>query len=103
VFINCARGGLIDEAALYDALKSGHLRSAGLDVFDEEPLPPSHPLLSLPNVLISAHSAASTAESGRRMAVDLANNILDALAGRFDPANVVNPAALNRAGFFAPA
>jgi D-3-phosphoglycerate dehydrogenase len=89
VFVNCARGGLVDEAALVQALAHGPLRSAGLDVFDAEPLPATHPLLALPNVLVSAHSAASTAESGRRMAVDLARNLLDALEGRMDPGNLV--------------
>lgn len=91
VFINCARGGLVDEAALADALRSGHLLAAGLDVFDEEPLPASHPLRDLPNVLLSPHSAASTVEAGRQMAIDMANNILSAFAGAIDPANIFNP------------
>lgn len=91
LFINCARGGLVDEAALAEALSSGHLSAAGLDVFDEEPLPALSPLRTLPNVLLSPHSAASTAEAGRRMAIDMANNILDAFAGKLDPANVFNP------------
>lgn len=88
VFINCARGGLVDETALADALKSGHLMAAGLDVFDEEPLPPSSPLRHLPQVLLSPHCAASTTEAGRQMAVDMANNILAAFAGTIDPANI---------------
>lgn len=91
VFINCARGGLVDEAALADALTSGQLAAAGLDVFDEEPLTATSPLRTLPNVLLSPHSAASTEEAGRRMAIDMANNILDAFAGRIDPSNVFNP------------
>ncbi len=91
MFINCARGGLVDEAALADALRSGHLLAAGLDVFDEEPLPASHPLRDLPNVLLSPHSAASTVEAGRQMAIDMANNILSAFAGAIDPANIFNP------------
>jgi D-3-phosphoglycerate dehydrogenase / 2-oxoglutarate reductase len=91
VFINCARGGLVDEAALAHALTHGPLAAAGLDVFDEEPVPTTHPLLQLPNVLISPHSAASTAESGRAMAIDTAENILAAFAGTIDPANIFNP------------
>jgi D-3-phosphoglycerate dehydrogenase / 2-oxoglutarate reductase len=91
LFINCARGGLVDEVALETALRDGPLASAGLDVFDEEPVPVEHPLLQLPNVLVSPHSAASTVEGGRRMAVDTAENILAAFSGRIDPANVFNP------------
>ncbi len=91
VFINCARGGLVDERALAAALTSGQLAAAGLDVFDEEPLPESSPLRTLPNVLLSPHSAASTVEAGRRMAIDMARNILDAFAGTIEPSNVFNP------------
>jgi D-3-phosphoglycerate dehydrogenase / 2-oxoglutarate reductase len=91
VFINCARGGLVDEAALEHALRHGPLASAGLDVFDTEPVPRDHPLLQLPNVLISPHSAASTQEGGRRMAVDTADNIIAAFAGQFDKDNIFNP------------
>ncbi len=93
LLINCARGGLVDEDALRRALENGQLGGAALDVFDLEPLPADHPLLKLPNVLVSPHSAGSTAESGRRMALDTAQNILDALDGKPDPANVFNPDA----------
>jgi D-3-phosphoglycerate dehydrogenase / 2-oxoglutarate reductase len=91
LFINCARGGLVDELALADALSRGPLRAAGLDVFDTEPAPVGHPLLALPNVLVSPHSAASTLEGGRRMAVDVADNVLAAFAGQFDPECLFNP------------
>lgn len=91
IVLNCARGGIVDETALADALRSGHVAGAGLDVFDLEPAPPGHPLLALPNVLVSPHSAASTKEGGRRMALDMADNILAAFAGRVDPANLFNP------------
>jgi D-3-phosphoglycerate dehydrogenase len=94
IFVNCARGGLIDEAALIAALSSGHVSRAGLDVFDDEPLPASNPLRSRGDVLLSPHSAASTVESGRQMAVDTAENILAGLAGCPDPANVFNPEIL---------
>ena len=63
VLINTARGPIIDEAALYDALKSGHLRGAGLDVFEEEPLPLESPLLEFDNVLFSGHVAGLDIES----------------------------------------
>jgi phosphoglycerate dehydrogenase-like enzyme len=60
VFINVARGRLVDEAALIEALRGGRVRGAGLDVFVEEPLPPDHPLWSLPNVLLTPHVSAVT-------------------------------------------
>ena len=61
--VNTARGAVDDEAAMVDALKSGHLRHAGLDVFDIEPLPAGHVLTTLPNVTLSAHSAFRTPEA----------------------------------------
>ena len=63
ILINTARGALVDEAAMIEALKSGHLRHAGLDVFEVEPLPADHPLTKLPNVTLSAHSAFRTPEA----------------------------------------
>ncbi len=66
ILINIARGALVDEAALIDALRSGHLRGAALDVFEEEPLPQSSPLWKMPNVLVSPHSGStSDRENGR--------------------------------------
>jgi len=63
ILINTARGAVVDEAAMVDALNSGHLRHAGLDVFDIEPLPANHVLTTLPNVTLSAHSAFRTPEA----------------------------------------
>jgi len=63
ILVNTARGAVVDEAAMVDALRSGHLRHAGLDVFDIEPLPASHVLTKLPNVTLSAHSAFRTPEA----------------------------------------
>jgi len=67
ILINTARGALIDEAAMIDALKSGRIRHAGLDVFNTEPLPVDHPLTKLPNVTLSAHSAFRTPEASENL------------------------------------
>ncbi len=67
ILVNTARGAIVDEAAMIDALKSGHLRHAGLDVFVTEPLPAEHPLTSLPNVTLSAHSAFRTPEASENL------------------------------------
>lgn len=67
ILINTARGALVDETAMIDALKSGQLRHAGLDVFETEPLPAGHPLTRLPNVTLSAHSAFRTAEATQNL------------------------------------
>ncbi len=66
ILINVARGRIVDEEALVDALRSGHLRGAGLDVFHTEPLPKGHPLWALPNVLITPHTSAVTRRFWRR-------------------------------------
>ena len=66
ILINTARGGLVDEPALIEALKSGHLAAAGLDVFRDEPLPAGHPLLALPNVVCAPHLAWLTQETLER-------------------------------------
>jgi len=63
ILVNTARGAMVDEAAMIEALKSGHIRHAGLDVFNIEPLPRDHPLTKLPNVTLSAHSAFRTPEA----------------------------------------
>jgi D-3-phosphoglycerate dehydrogenase / 2-oxoglutarate reductase len=67
LLVNTARGALVDEAAMIDALRSGHIRHAGLDVFNTEPLPADHPLTKLPNVTLSAHSAFRTPEANENL------------------------------------
>ncbi len=90
VLVNCARGGLVDESALVQALKSGRLRAAAIDVFESEPPPQDHPLYKLPNVLLTPHMAAHTEEAMRRMAMGAAERILEVLEGK-PPRDVVNP------------
>jgi D-3-phosphoglycerate dehydrogenase len=67
ILVNTARGAMVDEAAMIDALKSGHIRHAGLDVFNIEPMPADHPLTKLPNVTLSAHSAFRTPEASENL------------------------------------
>jgi D-3-phosphoglycerate dehydrogenase len=67
ILVNTARGAVVDEAAMIDALKSGHIRHAGLDVYNIEPLPADHPLTKLPNVTLSAHSAFRTPEASENL------------------------------------
>ena len=89
--VNTARGGIVDEAALHDALVSGHLAGAGLDVFEPEPPDAAHPLLQLEQVLAAPHMAGVTAESVAAMAVATANNLLSVLDGTPVLENAINP------------
>ena len=92
VLINTSRGPVVDQAALYDALKSGHLFGAGLDVTDPEPLRADHPLLTLPNCLIVPHIASATVDTRDAMARKAANNLLAGLRGQPLPDPVAPPA-----------
>jgi len=92
--VNTARGGIIDEAALYDALVSGHLRGAGLDVFDSEPTRPDNKLFTLEQVLMAPHMAGVTTESVVGMGIATARNILSVLDGAPIAENVVNKEVL---------
>jgi D-3-phosphoglycerate dehydrogenase / 2-oxoglutarate reductase len=67
ILVNTARAAMVDEAAMIEALKSGHIRHAGLDVFNTEPLPAGHPLTKIPNVTLSAHSAFRTPEASENL------------------------------------
>ena len=87
-FINISRGGVVDTDALYEALESGQLSYAALDVTDPEPLPGEHKLLSLDNITITPHIASYTSETRDAMAMLTVENILAALQGKEMPAEV---------------
>jgi D-3-phosphoglycerate dehydrogenase len=95
LIVNTARGGIIDEPALYQSLVSGHLAGAGLDVFDQEPTPPDNPLLQLDQVISSPHMAGVTVEAVAAMAVATSRNILSVLDGSPNRENTINPEVYN--------
>ncbi|HTE21195.1 MAG TPA: phosphoglycerate dehydrogenase, partial [Armatimonadota bacterium] len=92
--INCARGGIIDEAALLRALESGKVAGAALDVFEKEPPPTDHPLLAHPRVVATPHLGASTEEAQVNVAIDVVEQILAVLQGG-PPRSAVNMPALS--------
>lgn len=94
ILINTARAELTDEAALVNALAAGHIAGAGLDVYRDEPLPDSSPLLRLENVVLTPHIGWVTRETARRFAEGAVENVANWVAGR--PTNVVNPEVLQR-------
>jgi D-3-phosphoglycerate dehydrogenase len=81
VLLNIARGGIVDEAALASALSEGRLAGAAVDVYAAEPMAPDNPLRSAPNTVLTPHLGASTAEAQDRVAVEMAEQLLEALAG----------------------
>ncbi len=98
IIVNAARGGLVDEQALADAINSGHVFGAGLDVFETEPCTDS-PLFELPQVVVTPHLGASTSEAQDRAGTDVAKSVKLALAGEFVPDAVnVNGGAVGRGG-----
>lgn len=97
IFISTARSGIHDEAALAEALASGHLAGAGLDVWEQEPPPPTHPLLALPNVVATFHTAGVTQEARRNNAALAATQIAHLLTTGQRPPRLVNPEVWPRA------
>lgn len=88
IFINASRGATVDESALVEALKSGQIYGAGLDVFEHEPVAPDHPLLTMPNVVTLPHIGSATEHTRNQMAMIAAQNLVLALKGH-TPSNVV--------------
>jgi glyoxylate reductase len=93
VFVNASRGPVVDERALYEALRSGRPWAAGLDVFEVEPIGADHPLLTLPNLTALPHVGSGTVATRTRMATVAATNLVAALTGQPVP-NPVNPQVL---------
>ena len=95
ILINASRGATVDEAALIEALQSGTIHAAGLDVFETEPLPVDSPLLSMPNVVALPHIGSATQETRHAMALNAAENLVAALDGTLTR-NVVNRDVLRK-------
>jgi phosphoglycerate dehydrogenase-like enzyme len=95
--INTARGGVVDEKALIEALRSGTIAGAALDVFEREPVEAENPLLKMKNVVLAPHLASGSIESRTAMAVLAANNLVAGLSGQ-TPANLINRQVLQRSG-----
>jgi len=96
IFLNTTRGGVVDQPSLLDALRTGTIGGAALDVTTPEPLPPTDPLLTAPNLVIAPHLGSATLETRTRMAHLAVDGLLAALAGQ-RPTHLVNPEALRSA------
>jgi D-3-phosphoglycerate dehydrogenase len=92
--VNCARGGIINEIDLYDALKTKKIRAAGIDVYDDEPSTSSNPLFALDNILLSPHIAGVTIEATIRMSKQAVQNVLDVFDNKVDPEVIINKQVL---------
>ena len=97
ILINTARGGIINENALIDALKNKKIRSAGLDVFEKEPPIENHPLFKLDNILLTPHNAALTLECRKRMSIEACNNVFNYLTKNknLNKSNIINLDIIN--------
>ena len=101
IVVNTSRGGLVDEAALADAIRSGRLHGAGLDVLADEPMSATSPLAHLDRVILTPHVAGSTEDALRQTALQCAADVVDALAGR-KPRDLANPQAWPRTASSSP-
>lgn len=90
ILINCARGGIVDEAPCAEALHAGQLGGYGCDVFSVEPAGSDNPILTAPNTILTPHSAAMTPQGMRNMGMISIQNVLDCFDGRLDPGMIFN-------------
>jgi len=97
VFVNSSRGPVVDQKALYEALKSGQIFAAGLDVTEVEPIPMDDPLLTLDNIIIAPHIASGSVATRTKMANLAAANLIAGLKGEMPP-SCVNPEVLKKRG-----
>lgn len=97
IFVNTSRGPVVDQKALYQALKSGQIFAAGLDVTEVEPIPMDDPLLTLDNIIIAPHIASASVATRTKMATMAAANLIAGLKGEMPP-NCVNPEVLQKKG-----
>jgi glyoxylate reductase len=95
ILVNTARGPIVDNMALYEALRDGKIAYAALDVTEPEPLPANHPLLTLDNVIVVPHIASASVATRTKMALMAADNLIAGLKGETPP-NPVNPEALKK-------
>jgi len=93
--VNMARGPIVVQSALYEALRAGAIRGAALDVLEQEPPDPNDPLLQLDNVIVTPHTSSWSAEAVLQLRRDTAQNVVDVLQGHW-PRSVVNRQALGR-------
>ena len=96
VLVNAARGPLVDEAALAEALQEGWIAGAALDVFEVEPPAPDNPILTAPNMVLSPHTAGNTVEAARYLARASADIVIAVFSGR-RPDNLLNPGSMGEA------
>jgi len=99
ILVNTSRGSMVDNMALYEALQTGRIAYAALDVTDPEPLPADHPLLTLDNVIVAPHIASASVAARTKMAHMAADNLIAALKGEMPP-NPVNPEAFKKSSTF---
>jgi phosphoglycerate dehydrogenase-like enzyme len=95
ILVNTSRGAVIDQTALYEALKNGQISAAALDVTDGEPISPNDPLLTLDNVIITPHIGSASLTTRGKMAIMTADNLIAGLRGETPP-YCVNPEALGK-------